>query len=193
MTAPDTAPTPARAFGRRILVWGPSGSGKTTVSRRIGAALDLPVVELDALFHKPDWQETPDDEFRAIIEERVREHANGWVFDGNYRVARPLLLPLADRVVWLRPPFLPTYWRLFWRTVTRGVRQEELWNGNRESLRMAFFSRDSMLRWGITNWRPHVAKVRESLATIPHTAEVLELRSNREVEALLAGLGGSGD
>jgi len=189
MTQTATDTTTARAFGRRILVWGPSGSGKTTLSRRIGAALGLPVVELDALFHKPDWQETPDDEFRAIIEERVREHGDGWVFDGNYRVGREVLLPLADRVVWLRPAFLPTYWRLARRTITRGLRGEELWNGNRESLRLAFLSRHSMLLWGITNWRPHVRKVRESLATIAHAAEVTELRSNREVEALLAGLG----
>ncbi|MDZ4277539.1 MAG: adenylate kinase, partial [Dehalococcoidia bacterium] len=146
--ASSIRPTSARradtpAAGRRVVVYGPTGSGKTTVSRRIGALLGLPVVELDALYHRPNWQPTPDDEFLATALDTLSRYADGWVCDGNYHAVRPHILPLADTVLWLRPPFLPTYWRLLKRTLGRMRTGEELWNGNRESFRLTFLSRES--------------------------------------------------
>lgn len=173
----------------RIAVFGHSGSGKTTVARRIGATLGLPHIELDALFHRPNWQPTPDDEFRAIVSARLAESDVGWVVDGNYRRVRDLVLAQADTAVWLRLPFRVVYPRLLRRTLTRAWRREELWNTNRESFRLTFLSKDSILLWGITNWRPHVKKMRQALAETPHGARVIELRSQQEIDAFLASLG----
>jgi adenylate kinase family enzyme len=39
----------------RVSILGTSGSGKTTLARRLAAALDLPHLELDAVFHQPGW------------------------------------------------------------------------------------------------------------------------------------------
>lgn len=39
---------------RRVVVAGATGSGKTTLARRIGAVLELPVSEMDALHHRSD-------------------------------------------------------------------------------------------------------------------------------------------
>ena len=183
-----TARAATRTIGSRIVVYGPSGSGKTTVSRRIGELLQLPVIELDALFHQPNWEPTPDDEFRAKVVAALDSHADGWVCDGNYRVVHSDVLPRAETVIWLRPPFLVTYWRLLKRTIGRALTREVLWGTNRESWRLTFFSRDSILLWGITNWRPHQRKTKQALTEVPHNAQVIELRSQREVEGLLAGL-----
>ncbi|HEX2291150.1 MAG TPA: hypothetical protein VHH53_13365 [Pseudonocardiaceae bacterium] len=38
---------------RRVLVAGTAGAGKTTVARRGAALLDIPHIEIDALFHGP--------------------------------------------------------------------------------------------------------------------------------------------
>lgn len=174
---------------RRIAVYGPSGSGKTTLARRIGAALDLPVVELDALYHQPNWTPTPDDQFRAKVVETLDGLTEGWVVDGNYGMVRPLVLTRADVVVRLRLPFRVVYRRLFWRTMHRSWKREHLWNGNHESFRLALTSRESILLWGITNWRPHRRNLDRALAEhAPHTP-VVELRSDREVRALVVGLG----
>jgi hypothetical protein len=39
------------------------------------------------------------------------------------------------------------------RTLRRAITREELFSGNRESIRMAFFSRESILWWVVTSHR----------------------------------------
>jgi hypothetical protein len=145
----------------------------------------VPHIELDALYHRPNWEPAPDDEFVAKVTSLLDMQPDGWVVEGNYRVIRPITLPRADAIVRLRLPFRVVYPRLVWRTVSRAWRREELWNGNRESFRMSFTSRESILLWGISHWRAHTRSLNEALRTIPHTAPVIELRSNREVEAFV--------
>ena len=175
-------------IGRRIAVYGPSGSGKTTLGRQLGELLELPVVELDAIHHLPNWQERPIDEFRSIVTSTLGGYRSGWVCDGNYGGVREYVLAKAATVVWLRLPFHIVYWRLLTRTLVRSLRREELWNGNRESFRMAFFSRDSILLWGISHWRAHRRNLERDLARYPHTDDVRILGSPGEAEALLAEL-----
>ena len=175
-------------IGRRIAVYGPSGSGKTTLGRELGALLDVPVVELDAIHHLPNWQERPLDELRSIVASRLDDYKDGWVSDGTYGGVRELVLARADTVIWLRLPFRTVYSRLVKRTLGRMWTREELWNGNRESLRMAFFSRDSILLWGISHWRDHHRHFERDLARYQHTDDVRILRSPRQVDALVAEL-----
>lgn len=136
----------------RFVVIGTSGAGKTTIAKRIARILGLSHVEFDAYRHGPNWAETPDDLFK----ERLREALQGeaWVADGNYGVARGVVWPRATTLVWLDYPINVVMWRLFWRTMRRGVLGEELWNGNRERLWWHFFSRQSLFLWALqTHWR----------------------------------------
>lgn len=87
---------------RRIMVVGCSGAGKSTFSRRLGAALGLPVTHLDRLFWRPGWTLAPEDEFHAAQQEIVESDA--WVIDGNYGASMHLRLPRADTVVFLDFP-----------------------------------------------------------------------------------------
>lgn len=175
-------------IGRRIAVYGPTGSGKTTVASRIAQYLELPHIELDAIFWTPDWVEKPLEEFRAEVLAVLERHTDGWVCDGNYSGVRDLILPLADTVVWLRPPFWVACWWLWRRTITRAWRREVIWGTNRESWRLIFFSRDSLLLYQMRYWRRHHQRVRQSLEEIPHHASVYELRSTWEIEAFLSSL-----
>jgi adenylate kinase family enzyme len=174
-------------------VYGPSGSGKSTVARQIGGVLNLPVVELDSLFHGPNWNPTPEDEFRRKVRDALDRRDGGWVCDGNYSFVRDLTLPLADTVVWLRLPFRVAYWRLLKRTITRFWTKELLWGTNRESFRQSFLSRDSILLWGITHWRAHFRNVRQSLKEISHRAALVELYATRDVSEFLESLTASSE
>lgn len=136
---------------RRIIVIGTTGSGKTTTARAIAARLGILHVELDALNWGPNWTEVPWEVFRQRVSEAVAEEA--WVVDGNYSKARGIVWPRADTAVWLDFSLPVILWRLLWRTLTRTVTQEELWGGNRERFRTAFFSRDSLFIWALQTYR----------------------------------------
>ena len=111
-------------------------------------------VELDALFHQPDWTELPADEFRAVVAARLDELPDGWVTCGNYRVVRDVIWEQADTVVWLDLPRRRVMPRVTARTVRRVVTREELWNGNREPWQnlYAWDPERNIVRWA---WTQH--------------------------------------
>ena len=115
---------------QRISVVGNSGSGKTTAARELSALLNVPHVELDAIFHQPGWEELPTTEFR----DRVARLAQGpaWVIDGNYTAVRDLVWSRADTVIWLDLPRRRVMWQVVRRTLARLALRRELWNGNKE-------------------------------------------------------------
>ena len=136
MSAPDLS---------RILVVGTTCSGKTTFSKRLAAHLASSHIELDALFWLPGWVERDRADFRARVEQAIE--VERWVIDGNYGTIRKLLWPRATAVIWLNYSFGRVAWRGLRRTVRRAVTGEELYSGNRETIRNAIFSRESILLW----------------------------------------------
>jgi adenylate kinase family enzyme len=158
-----------------------SGNGKTTLGRALAAQLGVPFVEIDALVHGPDWAETPDAELRALVEPVVR--SDGWVIDGTYeRKLGALVLDAADTIVWLDLPMRVWLPRLLRRTGRRLTGRERLWNDNRETLRGAFWGRESLFGYAL---RMHFERRRrwpEELAGYP----VVRLRSVADVERWLA-------
>jgi len=166
---------------RVAVVSSTSGSGKTTVARALACRFDVPYVELDALVHGPGWVETPDEELVARVAPVVA--TDGWVIDGIYwHKLGHLVVDAADVVVWLDLPvrvWLPRLLRRTWRRVRE---REELWNGNRETFRTAFWGRDSLLVWA---FRQHVRRRREWPATLAHLP-VVRLRTAADVDRFLS-------
>jgi adenylate kinase family enzyme len=181
--------TPSSSSGsdsrpRRVAVQGVSGSGKTTVGRALAQRLEVPYVELDALHHGPNWTEaTP-----AELQERVRPwvERDSWVIDGNYRSKLgDAVIARADTLVWLDLPVGVWLPRLAWRTFSRMVTREVLWNGNRERFRFLFTERPNIFEWA---WQQHRTQRHELPAWVadhPH-ARLVRLRSPREVRRYLA-------
>ena len=175
-------------IGRRIAVWGPTCSGKSTVAGRIARSIGLPHIELDAVFWQPGWVKLPTEEFRAEVLALMSKHTEGWVFDGNYSRVRDLILPHADTVIWLRPPFRVVFWWALKRAVIRCWTGEVLWGKNRESWRLQFLSRESLLYYIITRWRYQNKRIKRALEEIPHHASIIELYSTQEINAFFRRL-----
>ena len=172
---------------RRVAVIGASCTGKTTLSRELGLLLGVPHVELDALHHDPGWQEAPADVLQARVDAALAAAPDGWVTDGSYHAKLGTsVVARADTVVFLDLPHRVALRRVLWRTLSRAIKREELWNGNRETFRNAF-SRDSIVWWVIrqhgsyrTKWEPRL----EPLTQV----DVVRLRSPREVRAWLQSI-----
>jgi adenylate kinase family enzyme len=158
-----------------------SGNGKTTFGRALAERLGVPFVELDSLVHGPGWVETSDDELRRRVEPILA--GDGWVVDGTYQRKLGWLVPdAAETIVWLDLPVRVWLPRLVRRTARRWWRREELWNGNRESLRTTLLSRDSVIWYAVRNHR----RRRRAWPTELARYQVVRLRSTEEVERWLA-------
>jgi len=172
---------------RRLAVVGTTGCGKTTLAQRLSLLLHIPHVELDALHWGPNWTEAPDALFRERVDLALQ--GNAWVTDGNYHVVRDIVWSRANAVIWLDYPLAVIMTRLFWRTLQRALTQEELWSGNRERLRAAFFSRDSIFLWALKTYGRRRREYPLLLARPEHAhLAVVHLRSPSEAEKWLAGL-----
>jgi adenylate kinase family enzyme len=178
---------------RRINVVGTTGSGKTTTARQIARRLGLPHVELDALHWDPNWTEAPLDVFRQRIAQALAGDA--WVVDGNYTKARDLIWGRVELVVWLDYSLSVIMRQLARRTIRRTLLREELWNGNRERFREAFFGRDSILWWALTTHRSRRARYQAVFARPQdHSFAMVQLPSPRATRDWLAELpAASGD
>jgi adenylate kinase family enzyme len=172
--------------GQRIHIVGTSGSGKTTLARQISQHLAIPHLELDALYHEPNWTEAPTEVFRKRVEQALR--GENWVVDGNYSKVRDIVWSRADTVVWLDYPLPVIMRRVVRRTIRRVVIQEELWNGNRETWQTTF-SRDSIILWVLQTYRKS-RKEYPILFKQPEYAhlKVVHLRSPKATTAWLQNL-----
>jgi adenylate kinase family enzyme len=165
---------------RVVIVASASGSGKTTLGRELARRLQAPFHELDALHHGPKWTEATPAELRARVEPLLAEPH--WVVDGSYRgKLGNLVLERADVVVWLDLPLRVWLPRLLRRTARRVLTREELWNGNRESMRNVVFSRHSLVLFALRNYPRRRRLYPSELA--PYT--VVRLRSPRQVRRWL--------
>lgn len=174
-------------MAQRYVVIGTSGSGKTTLAGKIATTLGIPHIELDAINWGPGWTETPLDLFRARVAEALAGPA--WAVDGNYSRVRDLVWSRAEVLVWLDYSLPLVMARVIWRTLRRSLTREELWGGNRESLRMAFFSRDSIILWALQTYKRRRREY-PLLVAQPEYAhlELVRLRSPRATRFWLANL-----
>jgi adenylate kinase family enzyme len=157
-----------------------SGCGKTTMGRALAARLGVRFVELDAIHWRAGWTELDAEELRRRIEPIVAGEA--WVVDGSYRgKLGDLVLEAADTIVWLDLPRRVWLPRLVARTIRRLVCREELWNGNRESLRGVLLGPGSLLGYALRTAPRRRQRYPRELARF----RVARLRSPSEVEAFL--------
>ncbi|MBW8763804.1 MAG: AAA family ATPase [Microbacterium sp.] len=169
----------------RVLIAGVTGSGKTTLARRVEDRWGLRHIEIDGLFHGPDWTPRPSflDDVRAFAGE------DRWVTEWQYtsKGTDDILAPRAQVVLWLDYPYRVVRARLIRRTASRQLLRTRLWNGNTERGLLSMFRRDpeeNILLWQtrtLRKWSERMPVVEERF---PHLT-IVRLRNPRETERWL--------
>ena len=176
----------ARPLPWHFRIVGNSGSGKSSLARELAADLELPRLELDAVFWDADWTYRDLDEAHELIRTFIAQHPDGWVIDGNWtsRLAGfldPGTPGGADVTVWLDHSRSVVMSRVIRRTLSRGIRREELWHGNRErpSSWLNMNPDRNIILWAWTNY----SVVRDRMTARMEAGEpIVRLRGQREVD-----------
>ena len=168
----------------RITVIGPSGSGKTRLSVRLAEVLGAPHIEIDALWHGPNWENCGAEELRARVSAATA--GESWVCDGTYHtIIGEIVLERADTVAWLDLPVALVMGRLMRRSWVRKRKHVVLWNGNTEDKWL------NQIRWLFWPAFKRVFENRRELAArlARHPQlRVNRLRSDAEVEAFVQSI-----
>ena len=174
--------------GPRVVVVGTAGSGKTSLAAFLADLLEVEHIELDTLHWGPEWSKPKAEEFHQRVEQALTAGASSqsgpaWVVDGNYSHVRDLTWGNASTLVWLDYDLAVVLWRLTWRTLGRILRREVLWNNNRETLRNAFFSKDSLFLYAISSQKRQRSAYPQLLSSgsFAHL-QVIHLRTPKETD-----------
>ena len=165
---------------KRILIIGCCGCGKTTLSRQLSQRLQLPLIHLDQLNWRDNWQPVPRETFDALLAAEVNKPA--WIIDGNYNRTLPLRLQYCDTVIYMDYPRILCLWGVLKRVVTGYGKSRSDMGGNcPESFDCAFLS----FVWTFNI--AHSQRYPQMIKQEPRK-RVIILRSRRETHRFLSGL-----
>ena len=163
---------------KRIVVIGSGGAGKSTLARQIAAILRIKIIHLDAIYWKPGWISTSEDEWLRIIKALLAE--SEWVMDGNFGGTRRLRFEAADTIIFLDFPRALCVWRVLWRRWQyRNRTRPDMGQGCLEKLDWEF------LKWiwdFPANSRP---KIMSEIEDYKHGRKVIVLRRPNDVKQFL--------
>jgi len=172
-----------------LVIIGTTGSGKSTLAQQLADKFGYDFIELDDLYWEPNFQPAPLEVFRARVEKAIQ--AERWAVAGNYHVARDLVWPRAEAVIWLDYSLPFIFGRLWKRSWRRWRSQEEICNGNRENIWIHFklWSPESLFHWLLkTYWkRKREYPVLLQLPEYRHL-EVIHLKNQNETNEWLERL-----
>ncbi len=165
---------------KRVLVIGSCGSGKSTFARRLQEITGLKLIHLDKIHWKPNWTETPKEEWIGKVREIIK--GDSWIINGNYGGTMEIRMAVCDTVVWLNFPRTVCTWRVLKRVAFyKKQNRPDMADGCDERFDWEFlkyvwnFPRDK---------NPHIKSRLEKFEDI----KIFNLKSNREIEDFFAGL-----
>ena len=160
---------------KRILIIGSSGAGKSTFARRLHEATGIELVHLDKVFWKPNWVETPKDEWKKTVAKVLEGEV--WIIDGNYSGTLELRMQYADTIIFLDFPPTICVWRVLKRVAFyRKGKRPDMAAGCDERFDLEF------LKWIWDYPRRTKPKVEALLIKFQATKKIIRLASTKEVE-----------
>ena len=111
------------------------------------------------MFWKANWIESGNEEFRNNIKEEMRDKT-GYVINGNYNKVKDITCGNCDTIIWLDYSRFIVMYRVIKRTFIRVFTKEILWQGNIETFKKSFLSKDSIIIWA---WKTYSIRKKQYL------------------------------
>ena len=99
----------------RILIIGCPGAGKTTLALALKEKLGLPLVPLDQLWWKGNWENVTREEFDSRL--AMALNMDRWIIDGNYSRTIEMRLQRCDTIIYLDFDRWQCLWGMFQRVI----------------------------------------------------------------------------
>ena len=83
----------------KIMIFGCCGCGKTTLSKKIQEITHLPLIHLDLLNWKEDWQSISPIEFNSLLEKELKKPC--WIIEGLYTNTIEKRINYCDTIIYM--------------------------------------------------------------------------------------------
>jgi len=104
---------------KRILIIGSNGAGKSTFSYQLAERTHLPLIHIDRLYWRNNWEVTPRQEFEELVCAQAQKPE--WIIEGNNISSLEQRLKYADTAFWFEfPPAL-----CLWNVLKRQLRYRD--------------------------------------------------------------------
>ncbi|MBI2064643.1 MAG: adenylate kinase [Candidatus Yanofskybacteria bacterium] len=151
---------------KRALVLGRGGAGKSTFSRELGKVLDIPVIELDKYFWKPDLSPLNNEEWIQLQKKLAKKER--WIMDGDlgkYDVLSERIKD-ADTIIILSFPL----WICLKRALGRSNERFDFW-------------------WWLITWKINeLPKIKNTINRYAVNAKIVLLKNQRDADNFLSEL-----
>ena len=123
---------------KKIVILGCAGCGKSTLAKKIGSKFNIPVLHLDTIYWKANWQLEDNDVFLNKQLEMLKK--DSWIIDGNYRDTLDLRLKDCDTIIYLDYPRRVAIFGIYKRYFQyRNKQRDTIADGCHEKIDRSFF------------------------------------------------------
>lgn len=160
---------------KKILIIGSGGAGKSTMARRLNEATGIETIHLDKVFWRPNWIETPKDEWEKTVENLLKK--DSWIMDGNFSGTMEMRFAACDTVIFLDMPRTICLWQAYKRFLFyNGNNRPDMAEGCGETFDLKFY------KWIWDFPKRSKPKVEAFIKQFQDTKEIIRLTTKKEIE-----------
>jgi len=168
---------------QRVLIIGNAGSGKSTFSKKLAKKTDLPLIHLDKIYWRGDWEHLSREDFDSILQTELEKPQ--WIMDGNFNRTIPLRLTFCDTVFFFDLPTSTCLWGITKRILTNYGKVREDMGGNCAE----YFDRQKpQLYKNVLSFNRQHRKAYQKLLAGAEHAKVIVFKSRRQANQFLSQL-----
>ena len=165
----------------KIAIIGYSGSGKSTLARKLAESFHVPVLHLDRVQFRPNWEIRPQAS-KEIMAKVFMDIHNGWIIDGNYsKLSYGRRMEEADVIILLLFSKISCLYRVIRRYFKhKNTTRPDMAEGCKEKLDWGF------IRWILRDGRTKESKARYQGVIDRYPEKTIVIKNQKQLNALQA-------